>query len=165
MISFSVLTLGCKVNSYESEALINKLIDKGYELKNFNEVCDIYIVNSCTVTSTSDQKSRQMLHAARRRNSDAVVVVMGCYSQLNSIAASKDADIVIGTNNKLDVVELIESYLGIQKFLGCCCILLTGKLGGFSRHSQYRTLSGSHNCFVRLCNAVSESLTDLFGVR
>ena len=115
MISFSVLTLGCKVNSYESEALINKLIDKGYELKNFNEVCDIYIVNSCTVTSTSDQKSRQMLHAARRRNSDAVVVVMGCYSQLNSIAASKDADIVIGTNNKLDVVELIESYLNTKK--------------------------------------------------
>ena len=115
MISFSVLTLGCKVNSYESEALINKLIDKGYELKSFNDVCDIYIVNSCTVTSTSDQKSRQMLHAARRRNNDAIVVVMGCYSQLNSVAASKDADIVIGTNNKLEVVELIESYLNTKK--------------------------------------------------
>lgn len=111
MRTFSILTLGCKVNSYESEALINKLIDKGYCLKNFNELCDVYIVNSCTVTKTSDQKSRQMLHAARRNNPNAVVVVMGCYSQLNLVEVSKLADIVIGTNNKLDVVNLIESYL------------------------------------------------------
>lgn len=115
MKTFSVLTLGCKVNSYESEALINKLIDKGYTLKNFNEVCDVYIVNSCTVTKTSDQKSRQMLHAARRKNSEAVIVVMGCYSQLNTQEASKIADIVVGTNNKLDVVELIESYLNTKE--------------------------------------------------
>lgn len=115
MKSFSVLTLGCKVNSYESEALINKLIDKGYVLKNFNEICDLYIVNSCTVTKTSDQKSRQMLHAARRRNKSAVIVVMGCYSQLNSSDASNIADIVVGTNNKLDVVELIESYLNTKE--------------------------------------------------
>ena len=111
MKTFGILTLGCKVNSYESEALINKLIDKGYELKKFNDLCDIYIVNSCTVTKTSDQKSRQMLHAARRKNPNAVVVVMGCYSQLNIDEASKIADIIVGTNNKLDVVELIESYL------------------------------------------------------
>lgn len=115
MKTFSILTLGCKVNSYESEALINKLIDKGYCLKNFNELCDVYIVNSCTVTKTSDQKSRQMLHAARRNNPNAVVVVMGCYSQLNLVEVSKLADIVIGTNNKLDVVNLIESYLETKK--------------------------------------------------
>ena len=115
MKTFSILTLGCKVNSYESEALINKLIDKGYYLKNFNELCDVYIVNSCTVTKTSDQKSRQMLHAARRNNPNAVVVVMGCYSQLNLVEVSKLADIVIGTNNKLDVVNLIESYLETKK--------------------------------------------------
>lgn len=111
MKTFSILTLGCKVNSYESEALINKLIDKGYCLKNFNELCDVYIVNSCTVTKTSDQKSRQMLHAARRNNPNAVVVVMGCYSQLNLVEVNKLADVIIGTNNKLDVVNLIESYL------------------------------------------------------
>ncbi len=111
MKTFSILTLGCKVNSYESEALINKLIDKGYCLKNFNELCDVYIVNSCTVTKTSDQKSRQMLHAARRNNPNAIVVVMGCYSQLNLVEVNKLADVIIGTNNKLDVVNLIESYL------------------------------------------------------
>lgn len=115
MRTFSVLTLGCKVNSYESEALINKLIDKGYVLKDFSDICDIYIVNSCTVTKTSDQKSRQMLHAARRKNSNAIIVVMGCYSQLNSFEASKIADIIVGTNNKLDVVELIESYLNTKE--------------------------------------------------
>ncbi len=115
MKTFSILTLGCKVNSYESEALINKLIDKGYCLKNFNELCDVYIVNSCTVTRTSDQKSRQMLHAARRNNPNAVVVAMGCYSQLNHVEVSKLADVVIGTNNKLDVVTLIESYLETKK--------------------------------------------------
>jgi threonylcarbamoyladenosine tRNA methylthiotransferase MtaB len=101
MSSFSILTLGCKVNSYESEAVINKLINSGFILKEFNDVCDIYIVNSCTVTKTSDQKSRQMLHAARRRNPNAVIAVMGCYSQLNITEASSIADIVIGTNNKL----------------------------------------------------------------
>ena len=111
MRTFSILTLGCKVNSYESEALINKLLDFGYELKNFNDICDVYIVNSCTVTKTSDQKSRQMLHAARRKNPNAVIAVMGCYSQLNQEEASSIADIIIGTNNKLDVVELIDSYL------------------------------------------------------
>ncbi len=115
MKTFSVLTLGCKVNSYESEALINKLINFGYELKSFDEVCDVYIINSCTVTKTSDQKSRQMLHAAKRKNADSVVVVMGCYSQLNGDEALKHADIVVGTNNKLDVVELIESYLITKK--------------------------------------------------
>lgn len=115
MISFSVLTLGCKVNSYESEAVINKLINEGYILKEFNEVCDIYIINSCTVTKTSDQKSRQMIHAARRRNENAIIVVMGCYSQLNINEASNIADIVLGTNNKLQVVELVKSYLETKK--------------------------------------------------
>ena len=115
MSSFSILTLGCKVNSYESEAVINKLINSGFILKEFNDVCDVYIVNSCTVTKTSDQKSRQMLHAARRRNPNAVIAVMGCYSQLNITEASSIADIVIGTNNKLNVVDLIKSYLDTKK--------------------------------------------------
>lgn len=111
MISFSVLTLGCKVNSYESEAVINDLIKHGWELRNFRDLCDVYIINTCTVTSTSDQKSRQMLHAARRRNTDSIVVAMGCYSQLNCEAASKIADIVLGTNNKMQIYDIINSYL------------------------------------------------------
>lgn len=115
MITFSVLTLGCKVNSYESEAIINDLISHGFIKKEFNEDCDVYIVNTCTVTKTSDQKSRQMLHAARRKNPNAVVVAMGCYSQLNQSVVSDIADIVIGTNNKLNVYELINSYLTTKK--------------------------------------------------
>lgn len=111
MTSFSVLTLGCKVNSYESEAVINDLINKGYILKSFDELCDVYIINTCTVTSTSDQKSRQMISRARHHNPDAIVVAMGCYTQLNGKKALENADIVIGSNNKLAVYELINSYL------------------------------------------------------
>ena len=101
----SYYSLGCKVNLYESESVINQFIDNGFEIASFNDICDVYIVNSCTVTKTSDQKSRQMLHAARRKNPNAVIAVMGCYSQLNQEEASSIADIIIGTNNKLDVVK------------------------------------------------------------
>lgn len=115
MITFSILTLGCKVNSYESEAVINDLINHGWLLKKSNEVCDVYIVNTCTVTATSDQKSRQMLHAAKRQNPSSIVVAMGCFSQLNPQTALEIADIVIGNNNKLQVYELINSYLQTKK--------------------------------------------------
>ena len=111
MPSFSVLTLGCKVNSYESEAVISNLIDHGFVFKNFNDICDVYIINTCTVTQTSDQKSRQMIHKARRLNKDAVIVAMGCYSQLNQDEALSMADIVIGNNNKMNLYSLIDSYL------------------------------------------------------
>lgn len=115
MIKFGILTLGCKVNSYESEAIINKLCDNGYILVPFEEVADVYIINTCTVTQTSDQKSRQMLSRARRTNPSSIIVAMGCFSQLNKDTAEKYADIVIGTNNKLDVFELINTYLTQKK--------------------------------------------------
>ena len=111
MFSFSILTLGCKVNSYESEALINELKKAGYLYKPFNEKCDIYIINTCTVTSTSDQKSRQMIRSAKRKNPDSLVVAMGCFTQLNPSVAANLADIVVGSNNKLQIVSLIKSYL------------------------------------------------------
>lgn len=115
MISFGILTLGCKVNSYESVAVINDLVANGMIHKEFTDICDVYIVNTCTVTKTSDQKSRQMLHAARRRNKDAIIVAMGCYSQLNENVLASVADIVLGTNNKLSVYEHIKSYLETKK--------------------------------------------------
>lgn len=115
MISFSVLTLGCKVNAYESEAIINDLIKHGWMHKSFRDECDVYIINTCTVTSTSDQKSRQMIHAAKRRNPNSIVVAMGCYSQLNSEEVAKMADIVLGTNNKMQAYQIITSYLETKK--------------------------------------------------
>lgn len=108
-IKFSIITLGCKVNSFESEALINYLTNKGWEY--VIEGADVVIINTCTVTSMSDQKSRQAIRNARRTNKGAVVVAMGCYTQLHSDEASEIADIVIGTNDRLKVYELVNNFI------------------------------------------------------
>lgn len=110
-MTFGVYTLGCKVNSYESEVIISDLINKGLILKRFDEVCDIYLINTCTVTSTSDQKSRQIIRSAKRRNPEAIVVAMGCYIQTHLEEAKKFVDILIGTNERTRTYELIISYL------------------------------------------------------
>ena len=76
-MTFSILTLGCKVNSYESEGVISSLVKEGWVLQTTNDICDVYIVNTCTVTSTSDAKSRQMLSKMRKKNPNAIIVAMG----------------------------------------------------------------------------------------
>ena len=83
-----IYTLGCKVNLYESEFVINLLKENGYEIAPFDEVCDIYIINTCTVTNTSDIKSKKIIRQAIRRNPDACIVAMGCF-----IEANKDLEI------------------------------------------------------------------------
>ena len=115
MTSFSIMTLGCKVNTYESEAIINDLIGHGWVLKDFQDKCDVYIVNTCTVTATSDQKSRQMLHSCKRKNPDAIVVAMGCYAQLNSEKVMTMADCILGSSNKMQVYNIVNSYLETKK--------------------------------------------------
>ena len=109
-LRFNITTLGCKVNSYESEALINFLINKGWEYTVDKDI-DISIINTCTVTSMSDQKSRQAIRNARKNNPKAVIVAMGCYTQLSSTEASEIADIVIGTNNRLKVYDLVNDFI------------------------------------------------------
>ena len=73
--------LGCKVNAYETEAMQELLEQEGYEIVPFHEDADVYIINTCTVTNMADRKSRQMLHRAKKKNPDAVVVACGCYVQ------------------------------------------------------------------------------------
>lgn len=109
--SFNIITLGCKVNQYESEAVEELFLQKGYEKSNEN--ADIYVINTCTVTNMSDRKSRQMISRARRDNPEAVVAVMGCYSQVKpeEVAAIEGVDIVLGSRNKENVVELCEDVL------------------------------------------------------
>ena len=104
--------LGCKVNAYETEFLINEFKKKGYEIVDFNDKADIYIINTCSVTNASDQKSRKVIRSACK-NKDAIIVVMGCYSQIKPEVV-KDIDgvsIVIGNKDKNKVVELVESYI------------------------------------------------------
>ena len=103
-----ICSLGCKVNIYESEVVINLLKDHGYQIVDFDSVADIYIINTCSVTNESDKKSRKMINRAKRKNKDAIVIVMGCYSQVN--ANSIDADIVLGNKDKSRIIEIIEDY-------------------------------------------------------
>lgn len=104
--------LGCKVNSYETEAMQEMLEKAGYEIVPFREGADIYIINTCTVTNIADRKSRQMLHRARKMNPDAVVVAAGCYVQTQAGKEAQDSciDIVLGNNKKKDIVTVLEEY-------------------------------------------------------
>lgn len=103
-------TLGCKVNQYETESIKNQLIKKGYEEVNFEDKADIYIVNSCTVTSVADRKTRNMLRRAKKINPNGAVIVTGCYAQTNSkeLLEMEDIDYVIGNTDKSGIVNFIE---------------------------------------------------------
>ena len=112
-----ILSLGCKVNTYESEYAISEFIKRGYEIVDFSEFADIYLINTCSVTNTSDQKSRKMIRQARKRNENAVVAVMGCFSQIreNNNAIMDIVDVVIGNNDKSKIVDLIEKFINTKE--------------------------------------------------
>lgn len=99
-------TLGCRVNQYESEAMIEKFIREGYEVSEFDEFSDVYVINTCTVTNMGDKKSRQMIGRARRKNSEAVIAVVGCYAQIaaEEVSNIEGVDVVLGSRNKGDIV-------------------------------------------------------------
>lgn len=105
--------LGCKVNSYELDVVQQNFEKKGYTIVPFDQIADIYIVNTCTVTNIADRKSRQMLHQAKKRNPEALVVALGCYVQTGAETVEMDEciDIAIGNNKKKDAVEIVEAYL------------------------------------------------------
>lgn len=109
--------LGCKVNSYETEVMQQKLQENGYRIVPFDEMADVYIVNTCTVTNIADRKSRQMLHRAKQLNPRAVVVAAGCYVQTGGEAVEKDecVDLCIGNNRKKDIVEILEEFFRRSK--------------------------------------------------
>ncbi|WP_286904116.1 tRNA (N(6)-L-threonylcarbamoyladenosine(37)-C(2))-methylthiotransferase MtaB [Clostridium sp. UBA1652] len=99
-------TLGCRVNVYESEAMMEKFIREGYEVVDFSEVADVYVINTCSVTNMGDKKSRQMISRGRRQNPDAVIAAVGCYSQIapNEVSSIEGIDVVLGSRNKGEVV-------------------------------------------------------------
>jgi threonylcarbamoyladenosine tRNA methylthiotransferase MtaB len=104
--------LGCKVNSYELEAMQQILEQEGYEIVPFAPGADVYVINTCTVTNIADRKSRQMLHRARKMNPQAIVVATGCYVQADSESLEKDPaiDIVIGNNRKKNILQVLQEY-------------------------------------------------------
>ena len=121
MRSVAFCTLGCKVNQYETDAMTESFARAGYEVRDFEQAADVYVVNTCTVTNIADRKSRQMLRRARKRNPNAVVVAAGCYVQAESLPPGssrqeKDSlddivDIMIGNDMKGQIVEAVEEYL------------------------------------------------------
>lgn len=106
-------TLGCRVNSYEAEAMTEKFIKEGYEIVPFDEFADVYVINTCTVTNTGDKKSRQHINRAKKKNPNAIVAVVGCYSQIapNEVAAIEGVDIVLGTRNKGKIVYYVNKVI------------------------------------------------------
>lgn len=104
--------LGCKVNAYETEAMEQLLEAAGYEIVGFEEKADVYVINTCSVTNVADKKSRQMLHRAKAKNPDAVVVAAGCYVQAAADKLREDAavDLIIGNNRKADLVPLLDAW-------------------------------------------------------
>ena len=104
----AIHTLGCKVNIYESEYIINILKENGYQIVDFDSKADIYIINNCTVTNTSDKKSEKMIKRARKQNKDAIIIAMGCHAQIKG--DNIDADIIIGNKDKSKIISLIEEY-------------------------------------------------------
>lgn len=110
-------TLGCKVNTYESEAMLKLFANDGYKEVEFKEQADVYVINTCTVTNTGDSKSRQMIRKAYRNNPQAVICVVGCYSQVASdeIASIEGVSVVLGTQFRSEIVELVKQYQSSQK--------------------------------------------------
>lgn len=106
------LTLGCKVNSYETEAMQKLFEDEDYQVVDFDSKADVYVVNTCTVTNIADRKSRQMLHRARKLNENATVIAVGCYVQAAKDVLEQDdaIDIVIGNNKKNKIIDILKEY-------------------------------------------------------
>ncbi len=107
------ISLGCKTNQYESNAMEQSFIKKGYEIVDEKEKADIYVINTCSVTNIAERKSRQFLRRAKAINPDAIVIASGCYAQVakEEISKIKEVDLVLGINEKNKIVEIIEDYL------------------------------------------------------
>src|SRR6266566_5631279 len=107
--TFAVATLGCKVNQADSEAISEQMSAAGFAQRDFSDIADVYVVNTCTVTHMGDRSSRQMISQARRRHPDALLVVTGCYAELNpqAVAALPGVNLVVGNTGKDSLVGAI----------------------------------------------------------
>ncbi len=107
------ISLGCKTNQYETNAMEQSFIKKGYEIVSKEDRADIYIINTCSVTNIAERKSRQMLRRAKQLNPDAIIIASGCYAQVakKEIEKIKEVDLILGINEKNNIVEIVENYI------------------------------------------------------
>ena len=114
----AIYTLGCKVNQYETQAMEQELRSRGHEVVEFSAEADAYVVNSCSVTAVSDQKSRQMLHRIRRQHPGAVAALAGCYPQTHVEDVQKlDVDLIAGTGDRMKFLDLLEEAVAERKHI------------------------------------------------
>src|ERR1051326_751644 len=111
--TIALTTLGCKVNQADSDAWLRTFVARGYEVVDFDQVADAYVVNTCSVTHVADRKSRQLLRQARRQNPAALVVATGCYASVapDEVARLVEVDLVVGDRDKPRLVELVHERL------------------------------------------------------
>ena len=110
-------SLGCKVNLYESEYMMSLFKERGYTIGDFDEDCDIYVINTCTVTNNADSKSRKMINHIKNNHPNSIIVVCGCFVESNKFSDTESIDIVIGNYNKSKVVDFVSSYIKEKKQL------------------------------------------------
>ena len=118
MKTVAFYTLGCKVNQYETNAMIDKFLKANYTVVDFEKKADIYIINTCTVTNMSDRKSRQIIRRVKQLNPKSILVVTGCYAQVATKELQKieDIDLIIGNTEKKDIVLIVEEYINTKKY-------------------------------------------------
>lgn len=106
-------TLGCKVNQYETNAMAQDFLKHEYEIVEFNEKADVYVVNTCTVTNMADRKSRQMLRRVKELNPNAILVAVGCYAQVakEELEKIQEIDLILGTNEKKNIFNIVEEII------------------------------------------------------
>lgn len=162
MKSVALHNLGCKVNGYEMDVMQQMLRERDYKIVPFDERADIYIVNTCTVTNIADRKSRQMLHRAKKKNPDAIVVAVGCYVQAGGEEVLKDEgiDLAVGNNRKKDLVAILEKYMeegpvnSNRKTLEHTTIIDIGKTAEYEE-MQLQETSGHTRAYIKIqdgCN-------------
>ena len=153
-MKFNIVTLGCKVNTYESNVMRDILVDNGYEEVDNN--ADIYIINTCTVTNTSDNKSLKELRKIRREKPNSIIVICGCMTQVRSDLDEIDADIIIGNKGKTDIINLINEYkLNKKKIIKVNDVMNTSfekmQLNNFNRTRAFVKIEDGCENFCSYC--------------
>ena len=141
-----IYTLGCKVNTYESEYVMSLFKNRGYTISSYDDICDIYVINTCTVTNQSDSKSRKIINQAIRKNPNSCIVAMGCFIEANKDNLLDGVDIYIGNKDKSKVVDLVEEYFLTKDKI----VDLYSDLGNKFEDMEIKSFEGRTRAFVKI---------------
>lgn len=156
IMKVTFLTLGCKVNQYETEAMKEIFASRGYQVvSSEDETADIYVINTCTVTNLADRKSRQFIRRAKASNPDSVVAVTGCYAQMDSEKVSEipGVNIVAGTNEKSKLIDYIEEYIGDR--MSACHVKSYEELNNYESNGIITAMDSRTRAYIKIqegCN-------------